>query len=98
MFSEYLSYVLTTLPPSELINKELYIESERATLNEIAALYGSTVKVAYVDAIPAHLPAADFVSAAQKGIEGGSSISKAGSSNHLYPGYKWSTIKETLKL
>jgi len=35
----YLAHILTTLPPSKLLNTVFRIEGDRATLNDFAALY-----------------------------------------------------------
>ncbi|KAF9240018.1 hypothetical protein BU15DRAFT_74246 [Melanogaster broomeanus] len=45
----YLAYVLTTQVPSRLIDAELHIEGQRATLADLGAMYNGKVPVVHVD-------------------------------------------------
>ncbi|KAF7330423.1 NmrA domain-containing protein [Mycena venus] len=65
--SEFVAHVLTTLPPSELEDKILRLEGDRASLNELAALFKTTVE--YVDSIEGQ--AGVFQTSLQKLIEAG---------------------------
>ncbi|KAF9240020.1 hypothetical protein BU15DRAFT_46061, partial [Melanogaster broomeanus] len=71
----YRAHVLTTQGPSRLIDAELHIERQRATLAELVALYNDEVPVVHVDALPVQCvsssPVRQFLH--QNFIKGGSS-------------------------
>lgn len=104
--SGFVAYVLTTLPPSELHDKIIRIEGDRATLLEFAEILNAPTE--FVEKIPgddsgamtAHSTAFEntqawtsYSPADGKDLEG-----KEGNHNHLWPGHKWTTIKESLSL
>ncbi|KAJ7164924.1 hypothetical protein C8R46DRAFT_1097631 [Mycena filopes] len=100
----FLAYVLTTLPPSELENRILRLEGERASLKAVAALFKAPIE--YVESIQgqpaktALLGIAD-IGAASTGWDfankkEGSGSNAAGSANALWPGHQWKTIKDSL--
>ncbi|KAJ7180869.1 hypothetical protein C8R46DRAFT_1211171 [Mycena filopes] len=109
----FVAHVLTTLPPFQLENRIFRIEGDRATLREIAALFGTGVE--YVD--PATAAGATdewtkFVMFAltmfekgagstgwdwRRGEEGGEGEEGAGSANGLWAGHQWETIREFYK-
>ncbi|KAF7357758.1 NmrA domain-containing protein [Mycena venus] len=101
----FLAFVLTTLPPSELEDHVFRIEGERGSMNGLGALFKTSVE---------HIPAEDGESrvvlwdiidrgAASTGWDEtnkaeGSGPKAAGSSNALWPGHHWKTIKEVHNL
>ncbi|KAJ7746376.1 hypothetical protein B0H16DRAFT_1889188 [Mycena metata] len=99
-----LVHVLTALPPSELENRTLRIEGERATLNEIARKLKTTLN--HVESVEGQ----EFLTYMLKIFEyGGRStgwdeVNKkegsegAASGNALWPGHHWKTIEEALNL
>lgn len=97
--------MLTTLPSSKLEWKIFRLEGDRATFRELADIYGTTV--AYVDEVPGegkpftrlHALADSGrastgwdVAAQREGKEA------AGSSNSLWAGHHWKSIKEFYSL
>ncbi|KAH7928779.1 NAD(P)-binding protein [Leucogyrophana mollusca] len=108
--SGFLAYVLTHLPPSQLHNVTFRIQGERKTLRELASLYGDKVPVVEISEFPpsvkdgafrAYLQAAFNSGAASTGFdaaEGKDDEQRAGSSNSLWPGHQWRTVKEVLSL
>ncbi|KAG1743816.1 hypothetical protein EDB19DRAFT_1697078 [Suillus lakei] len=48
----YVAHILTTQPPSRLLDVEIQIEGQRATLSEIGALYKGRAPVVHCDALP----------------------------------------------
>ncbi|KAG1743870.1 hypothetical protein EDB19DRAFT_1927398 [Suillus lakei] len=107
----YLAHILTTQPPSHLLDVEIHIEGQRATLSEIAALYKGSVPVVHCDALPAEGVAnAHFRTLFQKYVEvGGGSCGwnpvtesddpdSASRDNSLWEGHRWLTVGEVLGL
>ncbi|KAK7044645.1 NmrA domain-containing protein [Favolaschia claudopus] len=103
------AHALTTASPSELENRELRLEGERVTLNQLAALFKVTPE--YVDTItqgqnPQFLQVLMREIEAGKGSTGwdaasnaeGTGIKAAGSGNALWPGHQWLTVKDVFKL
>ncbi|KAJ7039627.1 hypothetical protein C8F04DRAFT_1085933 [Mycena alexandri] len=102
----FLVHVLTTLPPSELENRTLRIEGDRATLNEIALRVKTTAD--YLDSVEGK--EGKFLTHMLKlfeyggGSNGWDEVNKregsegAASGNALWPGHHWQTIEEVLNL
>lgn len=102
----FVAHVLTTLSPSELEDKLFRIQGEQRTLAELAPLLRTTI--AHVDEIPG--PGGDFftllLATAEKGhgstgwdiAAGKEGKDGAGSSNELWQGHQWRTIREVLDL
>ena len=102
----FVAYVLTTLPSAELENKKFRIEGDRATLLEVAEYLGSDTKVEHVESFSG--PVGPFKIDRHKIIEEGrgstgwdqstgkegTGSEAAGSSNNLWPGHRWMTIKD----
>ncbi|KAG2133299.1 hypothetical protein DEU56DRAFT_913914 [Suillus clintonianus] len=107
----YVAHILTTQPPSRLLDVEVRIEGQRATLAEISALYKGSVPVVHCDAIPTEgVPLADVRTAFQQRFEFGGVSSGwnpetesddaelASKDNSLWEGHRWLTIGEVLGL
>ncbi|KAJ7677336.1 NAD(P)-binding protein [Mycena rosella] len=104
----FVAHVLTTLPPSELENRGFRIEGDRTTMNELGALFKTSVE--HVDHITGE--GGEFTTFLLTVLESGagstgwnettksegSGSAAAGSANALWPGHKWQTIKEVLNL
>ncbi|KAF7367169.1 BHLH domain-containing protein [Mycena sanguinolenta] len=65
----FVAHVLTTLPPSQLENRILRLEGDRASMNQVAAKFN--VPIDHVDALPAGTPRAEMLAAFMKIIEAG---------------------------
>ncbi|KAG0698720.1 hypothetical protein DFH29DRAFT_855560 [Suillus ampliporus] len=107
----YVAHILTTQPPSRLLDVEIRIEGQRATLSEISALYKGSVPVVHCDELPTEgVVAAEVRTLFQRRFEvGGAScgwdhetgIDDAGlakKDNSLWEGHQWLTIGEVLGL
>ncbi|KAG1840811.1 hypothetical protein DFJ58DRAFT_809664 [Suillus subalutaceus] len=107
----YVAHILTTQPPSRLLDVEVHIEGQRATLSEIGALYKGSVPVVYCDALPTEgVLAADFRTRYQQGFDVGKAscgwnpdtetddAELASKDNSLWEGHRWLTIEEVLEL
>ncbi|KAG0696293.1 hypothetical protein DFH29DRAFT_813173 [Suillus ampliporus] len=107
----YVAHILTTQPPSRLLDVEVRIEGQRATLSEISTLYKGSVPVVHCDALPTEgVVAAEFRMLLQRRFEvGGGScgwdpetgIDDAGlarKDNSLWEGHHWLTVGEVLGL
>ncbi|KAH7927667.1 NAD(P)-binding protein [Leucogyrophana mollusca] len=106
----FLAYVLTHLSPSQLHNATFRIQGERRTPRELAALYGDKVPVVQISEFPlsvkngafrTYLQVAFNSGAGSTGFdaaEGKDDEKRAGSSNSLWPGHQWRTVKEVLNL
>ncbi|KAJ7510421.1 hypothetical protein B0H11DRAFT_1846297 [Mycena galericulata] len=104
----FVAYVLTTLPPSELENREFRLEGDRSSLNALAAQFKTTVE--YVDRITGEggdikTRLMNFVDTgvgstgwneAKKTEESGDKA--AGSANALWKDHQWETIKDVYHL
>ncbi|KAJ7738367.1 hypothetical protein B0H16DRAFT_1694841 [Mycena metata] len=102
----FVVHALTTLPPSELENRTFRLEGDRATLNELATKFNTSVD--HVDLIPGE--GGDFIahllelSEAGSGSSGWDEANKregsegAASGNLSWPGHHWKTIKEVHNL
>jgi len=86
----FTAHVLTTLPPSELNDTVLRIQGSSATLREIAALFEGKFPAEHVDKLDN-----EFATALQRVVESGQGET-GGSSNGLWEGHQWKTIKEVL--
>ncbi|KIJ68787.1 hypothetical protein HYDPIDRAFT_25041 [Hydnomerulius pinastri MD-312] len=107
---EYLAYVLTALPPSQLNDTILRIEGHRGSLREIGALYAGKAPIEFVTSIPTNVPAAQIKEYLQRRFDTGAGSTgwdnllnkegsePAGGANKLYPGFKFKTVQETLGL
>jgi hypothetical protein len=103
----FTAYILTHLSPSELSNKYFRIESERASMLDVAAYYGLKVPVEYVDShdhefktfvhnlVNTGKGSTAYDIASGKELTGSDA---AGASNALWPGHQWKGIKEVLGL
>lgn len=107
----YVAHILTTQPPSRLLDVEVRIEGQRATLSEISALYKASVPVVHCDALPTEgVPAADVRTRYQQGFDVGRASSGwnpdtktddaelASKDNSLWEGHRWLTVAEVLGL
>ncbi|KAG1730317.1 hypothetical protein EDB19DRAFT_1832065 [Suillus lakei] len=107
----YVAHILTTQPPSRLLDVEVRIEGQRATLSEISALYKGSVPVVYCDALPTEgVPRADVRTQRQRRFDVGRSscgwnpetdtddAELASKDNSLWEGHRWLTIGEVLGL
>jgi len=104
----FVAYILTTHPPSELENRILRLEGDRASLNELAVQFKTSVE--HVDSIEGeggefktrlhNLIDAGAGSTGWDGVKNaeGTGSNAAGSGNALWPGHHWQTIKEVHKL
>jgi len=88
----FTAHVLTTLPPPKLENAIFRIEGVNISLREIAALYGDTVQVEYVDKL-----SSDFMTMLQRLMDSGKGAT-GGTSNDLWEGHQWKGIKEVLNI
>jgi hypothetical protein len=107
-FTGFLAYILTSLPPSELENRVLRLEGERASLKDLAAQFKTSVE--RVDSFPGEggqiKTALHNVIEAGAGSTGwdwaknaeGTGSNAAGSANALWPGHQWKSIKEVHNL
>lgn len=107
----YVAHILTTQPPSRLLDVEVRIEGQRTTLSEISALYKGSVPVVHCDALPTEgVFAADVRTRYQQGfdVERAScgwnpdtetdNAELASKDNSLWEGHRWLTIGEVLGL
>jgi NAD(P)-dependent dehydrogenase (short-subunit alcohol dehydrogenase family) len=106
----YVAHILTTQPPSRLLDVEVHIEGQRTTLSEISALYKGTVPVVHCDALPAGVPGAEMGTKFQQSFDVGRGSSGwnpdtemddaelASRDNSLWEGHRWLTIGEVLGL
>ena len=107
----FIAHALTTLPPSQLRNAVFRIEGQRATLTEVAALFGRKVPIVRVDKVPDDIPgnAPEIRKLLQAAFEAGSGSSgwnnytnedsePSDNARALWEGHSWRTIKETLAL
>ncbi|EGO02740.1 hypothetical protein SERLA73DRAFT_176089 [Serpula lacrymans var. lacrymans S7.3] len=106
----FTAHVLTTLSPSKLQDVTFRLQGQRGTMSEIAKLYDGVAPVEYVDAIPSEVPAAQVREYLQTKFETGIASSgwdlvagregeeAAGSSNALWEGHQWKTVKEVLNI
>jgi len=104
----FTAYVVTHLPPAELSNKIFRIQGDFASFLDIAALYGSRVKVEHVDGfaddgfrtfLHEHINSGQGSTAWDAGTKKFSTGTEAaGASNSLWSGHRWTTIKEGLGL
>ncbi|KAJ7454839.1 hypothetical protein FB451DRAFT_656431 [Mycena latifolia] len=104
----FVAHVLTTFPPTELENRGFRIEGDRASMKDFGVLFQTSVE--HFDRIPGE--GGEFRTFLLTVVESGagstgwdevtksegSGSNAAGSSNALWPGHKWQTIKEVLKL
>lgn len=107
----YVAHILTTQPPSRLLDVEVRIEGQRTTLLEISALYKGSVPVVHCDALPTEgVLAADVRTRYQQGFDVGKAscgwnpdtetddAELASKDNSLWEGHRWLTIGEVLGL
>lgn len=107
----YVVHILTTQPPSRLLDIEVRIEGQRTTLLEISALYKGSVPVVHCDALPTEgVLAADVRTRYQQGFDVGKAscgwnpdtetddAELASKDNILWEGHRWLTIGEVLGL
>ncbi|KAJ7240384.1 hypothetical protein B0H12DRAFT_1134650 [Mycena haematopus] len=104
----FVAHVLTAVPPSELEDRILRIEGERATLGGIATQFKTSIE--HVDSIAGEMgdlkTALQLVQESGAGSTGWSYAEKAegkgsnaaGSANVLWPGHQWQSIKEVFNL
>jgi hypothetical protein len=104
----FVAYVLTTLPPRELENRTFRIQGDRASMNELGAIFNTEVE--HTDQITgpmgefrmAYLALADTGvgstgwDAEKKAERSGSEA--AGSANALWAGHQWKSIKDVHNL
>ncbi|KAJ7764929.1 hypothetical protein B0H16DRAFT_1798456 [Mycena metata] len=102
----FVVHALTALPPSELENRTLRLEGDRATLNELAPKFNTSVE--HVDSVTGE--GGDFVTHLLELFEAGAGSSGwdqankkevsegAASGNLSWPGHQWKTIKEVHNL
>lgn len=103
----FVAHVLTTLPASKLDNSVFRLQGDRATLLELGPILKTTVE--HVDKVPG--PGGDIATYLQKNLletgfgstgwdagKGQEGTDKAGSTNGLWEGHHWKTIKEVLNV
>ncbi|KAJ6558133.1 hypothetical protein B0H19DRAFT_946922 [Mycena capillaripes] len=102
----FVSYVLTTLPPSELENRTFRLQGDRATMNELGAIFNTEVE--HVDQItgPMGELKTRLMALGDTGVGStgwdvekkaeGSGSEAAGSANALWPGHQWRSIKDVI--
>ncbi|KIK40646.1 hypothetical protein CY34DRAFT_807005 [Suillus luteus UH-Slu-Lm8-n1] len=107
----YVAHILTTQPPSRLLDVEIHIEGQRATLSEIGVLYKGRAPVVHCDALPTEgVVNAHFRTFIQKHVEAGGGscgwnpvtesddADSANRDNSLWEGHRWLTVSEALGL
>ncbi|KAJ7035088.1 hypothetical protein C8F04DRAFT_550542 [Mycena alexandri] len=104
--SGFVVHALTTLPPSELENRTFRLEGDRATLNELATKFNTSVD--HIDSVSGE--GGEFITHLLKLFEAGTGSSGwdeankrdasegAASGNASWPGHHWKTIKEVHNL
>ncbi|KAJ7042117.1 hypothetical protein C8F04DRAFT_1078395 [Mycena alexandri] len=106
----FVAYVLTTLPPAKLENREFRIEGERARMKDLGEIFNTTVE--HLDQVPKEEADPDLLTMLLEALGSGvgstgwdvvnnregSGADGAGSANVLWPGHHWKSIKEVLKL
>ncbi|KAF7337097.1 NmrA domain-containing protein [Mycena venus] len=104
----FVAYVLASLPPSELEDRILRLEGQRIRLNDLGALFKTSVE--HVDRITGE--GGEVRTSLLKLLDSGagstgwdeankrerSGSEAAGSANALWPGHRWQSIKEVLHL
>ncbi|KAJ7771521.1 hypothetical protein B0H16DRAFT_186792 [Mycena metata] len=104
----FVAYVLTTLPPAQLENREFRMEGERIRMKDLGKLFNTTVE--HLEPVPKEK--ADIFTMLLEVLNSGmgstgwdvvnnregSGADSAGSANALWPGHQWKGIKEVLKL
>ncbi|KAJ7116388.1 NAD(P)-binding protein [Mycena epipterygia] len=104
----FVAYVLTNLPPSELNDRVFRLEGDRATMKDLGALFKTSVE--HADQITGEM--GEFKTYLLSVLESGagstgwdeerkaegSGSNAAGSSNALWPGHQWQTMKEVHNL
>lgn len=107
----YVAHILTTQSPSRLLDVEIHIEGQRATLSEIGVLYKGRAPVVHCDALPTEgVVNAHFRTFIQKHIEAGGGscgwnpvtesddADSASRDNSLWEGHRWLAVSEALGL
>lgn len=108
--SEFIAYVSTHLPPSQLNNARFRLQGERLTTKEIASRLRKPIE--YVDAIPGEGSELRTIVATESEHRAGSTgfnheLQKdndvngpegAGSGNRFWPGHVWRTMEDILKI
>ncbi|KAJ6570253.1 hypothetical protein DFH09DRAFT_1261262 [Mycena vulgaris] len=92
----FVAHVLTALPRSELEDRVFRLEGERASMNDVGALFKTAVE--HVESIAGEGGESRTFLLALADSGGFSTGKAAGSANALWPGHEWQTIKEVLKL
>ncbi|KAJ7773302.1 hypothetical protein B0H16DRAFT_1714196 [Mycena metata] len=102
----FVVYVLATLPPSELENHIFRLEGDRATSNELATKFNTSVD--HIDSVPGE--GGEFITHLLQTFEAGPGSSGwdeadkregsegAASGNAWWPSHRWKTIKEVHNL
>lgn len=94
----FTAYVLTTFPPSQLANSVFRLEGEKASIIELAARFKAGI--VRVPEIPGEPSKTFLFKLSDKGMcsTGHNFVTGedegAGSSNKLWPGHIWKTIKD----
>ncbi|KAG0696306.1 hypothetical protein DFH29DRAFT_813170 [Suillus ampliporus] len=107
----YVAHILTTQPPSRLLDVEVRIEGQRTTMSEISALYKGSVPVVHCDTLPTEGVAdAEVRTLFQQRIDVGQAscgwdpetglddAGLAGNDNSLWEGHRWLTVGDVLGL
>lgn len=106
-FAGYLAYVLTHLPPQELINRTLRIQGQRSSLLQIAESYGDSIKIVHAPKFPDDIDNPRLREYMQTKVEVGAGMVTYNIktnqddftlNNDLWPGHRWFTVCETLGL
>ncbi|KAJ7116419.1 hypothetical protein C8R44DRAFT_627789 [Mycena epipterygia] len=102
----FVAYVLTHLPPSELEDRVFRLEGDRATMNDLGAIFKTTVE--HVDEVAGEMGITYLLTVLDSGAGStgwdevtkmeGSGSNAAGSANALWPGHQWKTMKEVHNL
>ncbi|KAJ6553215.1 hypothetical protein B0H19DRAFT_1155965 [Mycena capillaripes] len=106
--AEFVAYVLTFVAPSKLKDRIMRLQGDRGSLNHLGALFKTSVE--HVDRIPGEAGEVKTELLTLLGSGAGSTgwdeekkaertgSDAAGSANALWPGHRWSSIKEVHRL
>ncbi|CAK5276998.1 unnamed protein product [Mycena citricolor] len=91
--ADFVTYVLTHLPPFLLENQTFTIHGDRTSLKRLPQLLRADT-IEFVHEIPG--PAGDRKGALQKLISAGAASEEGSNDNHLWPEHQWLSIRDVL--